>query len=416
MIQKTFHIMKSKHSIFSAMLVMSFMLAACGNHTETTLPEEHHDESDVVALTEAQYTTAGIGLGTIEMRTISGTISASGMLDVPPQSKVSISAPMGGFVKSTELLQGSRVEKGQLVAVMQHPDYIQLQQDYLENNSQLEFLEGEYNRQKELAAGNAASQKSLQQAKANYNSTKGIVEGLKAKLQLLNISIASLDKGQVQSTISLYAPISGYVTKVNTNIGAYVNPADVLFEIVNTEHLHAELTIFEKDVPRLKIGQRVLFTLANETENRVASVYLIGREISADRSVQVHCHIQKEDRELIPGMYLKASIETDSAHVTALPEEAVVSSQGKKYIFIETEADAHAANDSAKAEGKHAKEEHVPAHHFKMVEIATGENELGYVEVILPPGIDKNAKVVTKGAFSLLAKMKNSEEEGGHAH
>ncbi|TND07804.1 MAG: RND family efflux transporter MFP subunit [Bacteroidetes bacterium] len=404
--------MKTTNYIFRSLIALAILLNACGEPQETKNSGEHHDEEpDMVELTEAQFKAAGIQTGVVDMRTISGTISASGLLDVPPQSKVSISAPMGGFVKSTDLLQGSRVEKGQLVAVMQHPDYIQMQQDYLQNVSQLEFLEAEYERQEQLSKENVNATKSLQQAKANYNSTKAAVEGLRAKLQMLNINTATLEKGSIQSTINLYAPISGYVTKVNTNIGAFVNPTDVLLEIVNTEHLHAELTIFEKDVPLLKIGQRVLFTLANENRQRIATVHLIGREISTDRSVQVHCHIGKEDREMIPGMYLKAVVETDSARVTAVPEEAIVNFGGKKFIFIES-GEGHGKEEDAKE--KHAGEKGM--HHFKMIEVTTGESELGYAEVILPGGFDPDSRIVIKGAFSLLAKMKNSEEEGGHAH
>jgi cobalt-zinc-cadmium efflux system membrane fusion protein len=403
--------MNTTKYIFSSLITIVLFLSSCGGAQEEHEGEEHHDEAeDLVELTKAQYKTAGIELGNVEMRTISGTIPASGLLDVPPQSKVSISAPMGGFVKSTDLLQGSRVEKGQVVAVMQHQDYIQLQQDYLENVSQLEFLKSEYERQEILAKENVNAKKSLEQAKANYNSMKGTVEGIKSKLQMLNINLENLGKGNIQQTINLYSPISGYVTKVNTNIGAFVNPTDVLFEIVNTQQLHVELTIFEKDVPLLKVNQRVLFTLANETTHRVAFVHLIGREISADRSVQVHCEIEKQDRELIPGMYLKAIVETDSSHVSAVPEEAVVNFEGKKFIFIET-VEVH-----EKGEKHEHGEKEEEKYHFKMVEVSTGETELGFIEVVLPEGFELNTKIVVKGAFSLLAKMKNSEEEGGHAH
>ncbi|MBI3136025.1 MAG: efflux RND transporter periplasmic adaptor subunit [Bacteroidetes bacterium] len=401
--------MKITNYIFSSLIAIVLLLGACGGAQEELKEEEHHDEAeDLVELTNAQYKTAEIELGEVEMRTISGSIPASGLLDVPPQSKVSISAPMGGFVKSTDLLQGSRVEKGQVVAVMQHQDYIQLQQDYLENISQLEFLKSEFERQEILSKENVNARKSFEQAKANYNTTKATVDGLKAKLQMLHINIENLEKGAIQNTINLYSPISGYVTKVNTNIGAFVNPTDVLLEIVNTEQLHVELTIFEKDVPLLKVNQRVLFTLANENTHRVAFVHLIGREISADRSVQVHCHIEKQDRELIPGMYLKAIVEMDSAHVSSIPEEAVVHFEGKEFIFIETkdEYDQETKNEEKQEE----------KHHFKMIEVTTGDAELGFIEVKLPEGFDMDSKIVVSGAFSLLAKMKNSEEEGGHAH
>jgi cobalt-zinc-cadmium efflux system membrane fusion protein len=217
-------------------------------------------------------------------------------------------------------------------------------------------------------------------------------------LELLKINVNKLQKGKIQNTISLYAPISGYVTKVNTNIGAFVNPTDVLIEIVNTAELHVELTIYEKDIPSIKEGQRVLFTLANETVQREAQVKLIGRQISNERSVQVHCDLNKNDKELIPGMYLKAIVETDNAMVTAVPESAIVYFEGKSYIFV-------------KQEGGHAKEKNI---HFKMIEVGAGKAEAGFVAVDLPSGFDLRQKLVVRGAYSLLAEMTNSEEEHTH--
>ncbi len=402
-------------------IASALFLTSCSQETapEAKNEEHHEEETTIVSLTEAQFKIAEIELGNLTMRTISGTISASGLLDVPPQSKVSISAPMGGFVKSTELLQGSRVEKGQIVAVMQHADYIQVQQDYLEETSQLEFLKAEYERQDILSKENINAQKSAQQAKANFLTTQAHVAGLKAKLQLLQINTTNLEKGIIQNTINLYAPISGYVTKVNTNIGAFVNPTDVLLEIVNTEHLHVELTIFEKDVPKLKIGQRVFFTLANENKQRIAKIELIGREIGPDRSVQVHCHIDEEDREMLPGMYLKASIETTNTSVAAIPNEAIINFQGKNYLFIETseevtahESEEHEAHEGGEHEGHHEEEGDFQ---YQMIEVEVGQSEGGFSEILPLKGIDLSTKIVTGGAYHLMAKMKNSESEG-HVH
>ncbi len=379
------------------------MLTACGGEEVTSKnQEEHHDEtSESVELTQAQYESAEIALGYVEKRSISGVIAANGLLDVPPQSKVSISAPMAGFVKSTQLLPGSKVSKGQVVAVMENQEYVLLQQEYLENYGQLEFLKSDYDRQKELSKENVNAKKSLDQAKANYLTAKGRLEGLTSRLELLNINVGKLQNGKIQNTINLYAPISGYVTKVNTNIGAFVNPTDVIIEIVNTSELHVELTIYEKDIPSIKEGQRVLFTLSNETTQREARVKLIGRQISNERSIQVHCDLVKNDKELIPGMYLKAIVETNNAMLTAVPESALVYFEGKSYVFF-------------KEEVKHDSQEKTI--HFEMIEVNAGKSEAGFVAITLPSGFDVRKELVVKGAYSLLAKMKNSEEEGGHAH
>ncbi len=378
-----------------ALLFIAVLFASCGSKTEETKQEEHHEEeASVVELTPEQVKIINLKLGKIEMKDLSGAIKVNGMLDVPPQNLVSISAPMGGFVKSTELLQGMKVSKGQAIVVMQHPDYIQMQQDFLETKSQLEYLELEYKRQQELSKDNVNSQKTLQQAKSQYESMLAKNAGLKAKLMMLGINGEKLTSQTIQNTISINSPISGYVTHVNVNIGMYVNPTDVMFKIVDTEHLHAELTVFEKDVPKIKLGQKVRFTLANETDERTATVYLIGREISEDRTVRIHCHLDKEDLDLLPGMYLKAYVEAGTQSLPAIPNEAIVNFEGKDYVFV-------------------AEKE---ANHFKMLEVTKGISELGFTEVEMKEGLSNESLIVINGAYDILAKIKNSEEEGGHAH
>ncbi len=386
------------------------LLFSCGKSDQPIVVEAHHDEGEnSVELTEAQMKNAGIEFGKLERKNISGTIKVNGVLDVPPQQLISISVPLGGFLKSTSLLQGSKVKKGQLIAVIENPDYIQLQQDYLEVKTQLEFSKADYERQQALSKENVNAQKTVQQAKATYQTGVAKLSGLIAKLKMINIDFSSLDTGNITSTGNVYSPISGYVTEVNVNIGKFVNPADVLFEIVDTEHLHAELTVFEKDIPKLKIGQKIRFTLANEDKERFATVYLIGRKIGADRSIRIHCHIDKEDKELLPGMYLKAIVEAGGIEVAALPDEAIVDFQGKKYVFMPTE-EGHAEE---KREGT---EPHEEGQHFEMIEVEIGNSEVGYTEIITTESLNEKTEVVVKGAYAILSKIKNSEEEGGHAH
>lgn len=360
---------------------------------ETTEDTAHTDENEV-ALTGAQFQTAGITYGVVEKKQISGTFKANGLLDVPPQNMVSISVPMGGFLKTTDMLQGKRVKKGELIAVIENPDYVQMQQDYLEAKSQLEYAKADYERQQILAKENVNAQKTLQQSKSNFQTLTAKTNGLREKIKVSGLNISALDNGKIQSAIYLYSPINGFVTQVNANIGKFVNPTDVLIEIVDTEHLHAELTVFEKDVPKLQIGQKVRFTLANETAERTAKVYLIGREISKDRTVRIHCHIDEEDIHLLPGMYLKATVETGDAQVSALPNEAIVDNQGQKYIFTD------AGKDSA-------------SHYFTRVPVQAGNSDGSYTEVMIPDSI-QSEKIVVKGAYTLLGKMMNGEEEGHH--
>jgi len=396
--------------IFTAVI----LAVGCKNGTPDTPVEEIHEQEDsVVELSEAQMRTAGVELGKIEEKQISGTIRVNGVLDVPPQQLVSISAPLGGFVKSTVLLQGSKVRKGQVIATIENIDFIQIQQDYLEAKSNLEFSKIDYERQQQLATENVNSAKTLQQSKANYANWNAKYNGLLEKLKVLNVNMASVEQGNVTSTINLYSPINGYVTQVNVNIGKFVNPIDVLFEIVDTEHLHAELIVFEKDVPRLKIGQKVRFTLANETKERQATVYLIGRQINTDRTIQIHCHIDKEDKELLPGMYLTGIVETGGVLVPALPDEAVVDYQGKKHLFVVVEDPPEKVPSNSQAEGSDGD---LKGGQFEMLEVKVGHNEFGYTEVIVPENFNRNRRVAVKGAYAILSKLKNNEEAGGQTH
>nr|WP_068890692.1 efflux RND transporter periplasmic adaptor subunit [Pedobacter panaciterrae] len=400
--------MKRTIQVISRIIYVSLfaaVLASCGGNTpkseeNTAVKEEAgHDDENAVEFTQAQYKTAGITLGSPEMKDLSGLLKVNGFIDVPPQNLVSVTTQMGGIVKSTPLLQGSTVSKGQVIAVLQNQEYVLLQQDYLESKSQLELADSEYKRQQTLAEQNVNAKKTLQQARAQFQTMLARESALKQRLQLINISPASLSAANIRSQINIYAPITGYVTKVNVNTGKFVNPNDVMFEIVNSANLHVELNVFERDASKVKAGQRVRFTMANDTEEQIAVVDLVGREINADKTITVHA-ISKGSTSFIPGAYLKAYIETGTSKVQALPNSAVVDFGGKKYIFV---------SEGMKKEGTEE------IHGFKMAEVITGVSDGGYLEVQLPENLDVTGKVVLKGTYDLLSKLKNSEE-AGHGH
>ncbi len=396
--------MKFNYKLFSFFFAAMILLSCGSKHDD--LEDAHadevaHNESEIT-LTAEQYATAGIELGSIETKALSATIRVNGLLDLPPQSKVSITTPFSGMLKNTAMLQGKKVRKGDVVAVLQHPDYLEIQQNYLETKSQLKFQTAEYQRQQKLAEEEVNAKKSLQRAESDYQILTSKLNVLKNKLKLMHINIGQLEKGHLVNTINIYSPITGYVTEVYTNIGAMVNTSDVLFQIADTEHLHVELTVYEADVRKLKIGQKVRFTLANESKERMATVYLIGREISSERTVNVHCHLDKEDAQLLPGMYLQALVESGAERVPSLPDGAIVHYEGDRYIFF--------------AEGDHQQKS--KAYQFEMVKIKPGVSELGYTQINLD-GLEewKDKRVVLKGAYDLLSQLKNIEdEEGGHGH
>lgn len=375
---------------------------AADNQAEESHSQDGHDEENIAEITPEQYRAAGIQLGSIEARSLSSSLRVNGIIDAPPQNLLSVSAPMGGFVRKTDLLQGMKLRKGQLIATLEHPDYVTLQQEYVQSKNQLAYMEKEYKRQEELSRENVSALKIFQQTEAEYRNLKAQVKALEEKLAILGIKANGLTGNTISRYINIYSPINGFVSEVNVNLGKYVSSTDVMFELIDIEHVHAELTVYEKDLPKISIGQKVRFTVPNDpTKEYQASVYLIGKKISEDRSVRVHAHLEKDDTSLIPGMYIQAAIEAGDNQVPSVPDEAIVQFEGNYFIYLDKGLKTENGQD---------------VHTFEMTEVQTGVSENGFSELILPPNLNaSNVKVVTKGAFALLGKMKNSEEDG-HAH
>ncbi|MEX1238451.1 MAG: efflux RND transporter periplasmic adaptor subunit [Cyclobacteriaceae bacterium] len=369
------------------LVVFVVTLAGCGKNNDLVKVIEQAEQNTIV-VTDAQYKAAAIEVGQIQNMPLSRKLQVNGMLDVPPQNLVTISAPMGGFVKWTKLLQGMKVKKGAVLVTLENQEYIQLQQDYLDNRSKLEFLQNEYERQQALSKENINSEKVLQQAKSQYESSRAIVKGLEAKLLMLNIRPTSLQNGEIKPVIYLYSPIDGFVTQVNVNIGQFVNGTDVMFKIVNLEHIHVELQVYEKDIRELKVGQNLTFTLINDQEPKTASVYLIGKEISPERTVRVHCHLDTEDPSLLPGMFVTATIEAKTGNANVVPVDAIVNIGGQNMIFVPS--------------GKHQ---------FKAVRVETGGQTDSHIEILpIERNLQVGESIVVKGAFELLGLLKNEQE------
>lgn len=388
------------------LLLLSVAVAGCNadtkeaagsdGETASTMGENPPDaaktaeaDPEVVTLSPAEQQAGGLQTGRVSSRPMGTGLAVTGTLDVPPESSVAITAPLGGFVESTQLLQGTRVSKGQVLAVIRNPEFVQLQQDYLETRARLEYARTELARQKELYEQEVAPQKNYQRAQADYNALRVQTSAQAARLRLAGLPMG----GRIVSTATLRAPRAGFVKTVNVTVGQAVTATDALFEIVDPEHLHVELTVFEKDVSKLQKGQLIRFTLPSDSASggpeRTARVYLIAQAIGADRTVRVHGHLDKEnDRALLPGLYVRATIETGRAEVTALPNAALVRFEGQSYGFV-TEA----------------------AGRYRMVALPTTRSEDGYTEVTLPADLPATTTFVTEGAYSLLAKLKNAAEE-----
>lgn len=287
-----------------------------------------------VSLNADQIKSSQITEGLPSKELIGMTISANGTVEVPPQNKTVISAQFGGFVKSLSVLDGMIVKKGQSLFTIEHPELIQLQQDYLEVIGNMDYLQAELERQKLLVQQEAGSMKSLQLAKSQVAMAQAKKSGLKAKLDMAGVNMQQLNAGNLQRTISVAAPFNGVVTKVAVNVGAYAEPTEHLLEIIDLKHAHAEVIAFEKDVKHLKIGQTVKLRFSNDEEIVNAKIFLIGKEIAKDRTVKVHCHLEVENSNIAPGSYFKAFIYTGEKEYYCLPSEAVVEMNGKNVVFF----------------------------------------------------------------------------------
>jgi cobalt-zinc-cadmium efflux system membrane fusion protein len=366
-------------------------------HTEGEAEGEHEElAEDIVELNADQIKIAGVRMGKIELRQVSGTVKANGLVVSAPQNIASVSVPMGGFVKSTGFLPGSAVRKGQTLVTIENTEFVDLQQNYLETKSKFEFAEAEFKRHNELYKEDVYSQKNLQQTTAEYRSLKAQLKGMGQKLLVLGIDPANLTDDNISSSIAVVAPISGYIQTANISMGKSVSPSDVLFEIANTDNLLIELSLFEKDANSITAGQVVHFSINNESHEHKAVIYQAGRSINPDKTYKVFAKVEQPCPNVLPGMYVLAHIEKTDRKVTAVPAESVVLFNDKHYIFT---------YEKDKEEGGK------PFTEYRFIEVIKGETNDGYTEIQLPVGFDlNNAKIVIKGAYSLLSAKKNAGE------
>ncbi len=371
-------------------LVALVLATSCGTkQTETSAPATETPVQTQVTLDAEQLKNAGITIGKPEMKPIAATLKLNGSIDVPPQNMVSVSFPLGGYLKSSKLLPGMHIRKGEVLAVMEDAQFIQIQQDYLLSKSRLALAEGEYQRQQSLNADKAGSDKVLQQAKNEFETQKIMVRSLDEKLRLIGLNPTELSENNLSRSVSVRSPINGFVSKVNVNIGKYTAPTDVLFELVNPEDIHLALTVFEKDVAKLAVGQKVLaYTNDNPAKKYPAEILLISKSLDENRAAEVHCHFEKFDQSnLVPGMFMNAEVEVKTEKALVVPEGAVVRWQNKNYIFVEAGSGA-----------------------YDMVPVELGIAQNG-AQQILPLEAFGDRNVVLQNAYALLMKLKNSSEE-----
>jgi RND family efflux transporter MFP subunit len=390
----------TKNSYISIAIVSVFFIALLScNRSKKSVSENKESEEipeDIVELRDDQVKLANIETATIEMRPMSGTLKVNGMVTVAPQNEATVCMPIGGFVRSTSLMPGSVVKKGQTLAILENQNFVDIQQNYLEAKNKFEFAAAEYKRHSELYKSDVYSQQNLEQVTADYKNLKTQVKSFEQKLMLIGINPTNLGEDNISNSVALISPISGFIKTVNINIGKYVSPTDVLFEIINNDKLFLELTLFEKDADKVSTGMKIRFFINNETEQHEALIYQTGKSINIDKTYKIYANVLGVCKNVFPGMYVNAIIEASSNIVTALPSDAIVSFDDKHYIFVFD---------------RDKKEKGMPFTEYRMIEVLKGITDSGYTEIILPKGFDiKTAKFVIKGAYNLLSAKKNAGE------
>ena len=389
---------RSQYFTSTILTILLGILVSCngGKKSNTETKEAEVLPPDIVELRSDQVKLANIETGAIELRSLSGNLKVNGSVGVSPENLATVCMPFGGFVKSTFLMPGNAVTKGQTLAILENQEFVDIQQNFLEAKSKLEFAEAEFKRHTELYKEDVYSQKNLQLVTADYKSLKAQVRALEQKLAMIGINPANLHEDDISRSVAVVSPISGYIQSVNINIGKYVVPTDVLFEIVNSDKLYLDLILFEKDADKVSAGQKIRFFINNETEQHDAVIYQTGKTVNADKTYKVYATVSGKCKNLLPGMYVNAIVEASANQVTSLPSEAIVSFDDKDYIFVF---------------GKNKEENGRQFTEYRMVEIKKGVTDSGYTEIVLPEGFDmKSSRVVIKGAYNLLSAKKNAGE------
>lgn len=394
-------------TIYISLFILSVILfGSCGqktdnnNHTDAQTEQEHDHDEDIT-VTEAQLKAVDIKLGKIEKRELTNTIRVNGEMNLAPQKKAEVTSLIGGVIRQISVNEGSNVAKGQTVAYLENTAIVELQKNYLTSKKEAFVAEQEYNRQKELSEQGAGVQKVFQQAYANYEISKAQLTGLEKQLLQLSINPAQVSSGDMVTRIPVKSPISGTVNKINISTGSYVDTQISLMNVSDNSQIHCDVKVFEKDINKVKIGQEVDLSLTNQPGTSLKGiVYEINKSFDDDtKAIKVHLEIKNRNNlHLVPGMYVTGLINIGKEKTDAVPNDAIISSEGKKYILVLTK-------EESGTEGK--------VFHFRQEEVITGTSDLGYTQITLVKKLDENTTVVTSNAF-YIASM--TADHGEHAH
>lgn len=384
--------------IYSIIFFSLFAFASCKSNSKETAKAEtktdstHKEEQaeTEVQLTDDQIKAIDLQIGSIEQRNLKTTLKVNGKLMLPPQNQAQVSLLVGGLVKTINVTEGVFVSQGQTLATIENNEVIQLQQDYLENKSQLKYLQAELNRQRELQKDNINATKTLQQIENEFTTAQAKQKGIKSKLQLQGINADNVSTTNFTNRVTVVAPISGYIHHINLSLGKFADANAVLFDIVDNRFLHLDLTIFEKDIHKVNIGQKIIFTDANDkTHSHPSTIFSLNKAFEENQqAIIAHAKIEEKTETLLPGMYVEARVQIDNYKTNALPNDAIVNNGDEHFIFIE-----------------------ISKNHYKQIAVKTGATDMGFTEITPLEELPTNAKIVTKGAYYLLSQLTKGSGE-----
>ncbi|WP_312422473.1 efflux RND transporter periplasmic adaptor subunit [Epilithonimonas sp.] len=406
--------------------LISVLLASCEKkeeaateNAEKVSQESTHEEAPqtIASLTEEQIKAVGITLGKVEMKELTSTIKANGALRVPNNNKATVTSLYGGVIKTLNVQIGDYIKKGQVIATISNPEYIQLQEQYLTVNNRIIFAEQEYRRQKELFDNDAGAKKNLQSSDAELKTLRTQRASLLRQLQMMGINPGKINNGNLRAGLSITSPISGTISNINAQIGSYVDISAPVAEVIDNGSIHLDLQVFEKDLPKMRVGQIVHFKLTNNPETEYdAKIYSIGSSFENDsKTISVHCAVTGNKAGLIDGMNITGIVSLDKSTTPAVPDEAIVEADGKYYVFVKTNKKIEEHNE---AEGEHANEKKISEKesktiNFEKTEVVKGSSDMGYTAITTVNAIPANIDIVIKGTFFVNAKLSNA---GEHEH
>ena len=382
--------MKSNPIFFSAGLIFGlFLLASCSKSDSSDggiEVSEAPEQSTAIELTEEQFKTMKMEWGPVHMGDFSEEIQVQGTVQIPVEGMREITTYFGGYVQDLKLIEGQEVRKGEVLFTLENPDFLRLQQDFLEINSQLAYLKAEWERQKTLAQEQISAQKNFLKATADYDAASAKAQSLKKQLAMLGINADGLTPATMRSKISIPSPISGFVEEVLAVPGQFLPPAAKALTLMSKEHIHVELVLFEKDASKVHVGQIVEFTSPDRPDEVLkAKVYVVGKSINAQRQINVHAHLldEKEEAKLTPGMFLQARIQLDPQRSLAVPEESIIEVGEDHYILVQKSKSAGAFT-------------------LQKIKVTLGAKGKHYRAISTESALDSTVLVLVKGGFNLL--------------